>query len=277
MKNFVFAVAVLILTYGCGSDDSPQGASTIGIEGTWDVIETDTNVDSIIIIQGTSFSFDSQLTGESYEGEIHGSTVGNTRRLNVRVTQTSEPQFIGLTSLCIYTVNSNATQSTLACNPPGHSEYPTDYVSTNLTRVFELTKRSSVVTPARLIGTWTSNCTVGIEAIVEILNTTDQSMTVTEYTNGDCTGAIIQSVELSGTYEIGNAVTVTDSGAGTNLTAYEYDFMQTLPIPTTIYNIVYIDDNGVLYLGDTTQELDGSSPALRPNVIFLGIPYEKTP
>jgi len=282
MKNYVFAVVVLILTYGCGSDDSdsPQGASTTEIEGAWEVIETDTNINSIIIIQDTSFSFNSQLSGESYEGEIHGSMVDNTYRLNVRVTQTSDSQYLGQTSLCIYTVNSDASQSTLACNPPGHSEYPTDYVPTNLTRVFDLTKLSSEeVTSARLIGNWSTNCSDigGNKTILNFINATDLIISSENYLNNDCTGDITGSTDSDlYTYSIGNAVIATDNEAGASLMAYELDFIiQDQPF---FYGIAYIDDSGILYLGETTPlGQNGSSPALRPNVINLLSPSTKLP
>ena len=279
MKKSVLAAVILILISGCGgSEDSvaPSSQSTSELNGLWDAVEIDTNSNSVIVIKGSDFSFDSQFGFESYQGQVQTTIVGNIHKLNVKVTQTSEPQFMGKTSLCIYNLNSEATQSTLACNPPGHGAYPTDYVATNLTRVFTLTKRSSVVTPARLLGNWTSECSAGNIVLFNFISNVQLSLTVQGYANSDCSGGIILDQFVSGTYSIGNAIAVTDN-SGASLTAYEFDIVNFQSPSTTVYNIAYIDDYGDFYYGMMTQTLDGSTPELRPNVILLDTSFHQIP
>ena len=281
--RYAVVIFIIIFGFGCsGGDNSPTVSDNpTELQGTWDAIERDTNVDSVFVFNGQEASFDSQLTGESYSGTVSINTGTNPKRLDIHVEQSSETIFIGKNSLCIYSMDDAKTGITLACNAPGYGSYPIGFAATNLTRLFDLTKRTKVVTPTRLKGMWATDCMVGIRVFFDFTNSSQVDFSEEQFSDTSCSGSSIQLHSFKSYYSVGDTATATDANSTSSYTAYSMDLenyeADGISVSPTVfaYDIAYIDDNGVLYFGDTSKGLDGKTPNTRPNVIAFQLGFKK--
>jgi hypothetical protein len=288
-KAFVI-VFTLILFIGCnGSDDSPQTSTSTELEGTWYGEERDTNVTTIIEMNGGSFSYasDPQLSTESYSGSFTITDSGNPGKMALRITSASEPAAVGETGLCLYSIDGAEENIVLACNGPGNPNYPAGFTPTNETRVWDFSKQPATTSAINLIGTWESAClSDGTLAAVdewEFMINGDVTRTLHAYADITCSGTPV-NVTFTGTYSIGASLT-TPGG----YTAYELDALLesnsndsttgTVPAPNTqsyLYTIAHIDDSGTLFFGESIDQPGGSSSQdTRPDSIDFNNPYQR--
>ena len=88
--SIVFTLTAIV---GCGGNDSSPVAGATELEGTWYGEERDTNVPTVVVMKGNTFTYNSdpQYYNESYSGTFSISGTGNPSKLTFHVTQASEP------------------------------------------------------------------------------------------------------------------------------------------------------------------------------------------
>jgi hypothetical protein len=291
MLLFLVSLQLLISCGGGGGSGSDMTGSsgTTELEGKWYGEERDTNVPTVIVMKGDTFTYksDPQYNTESYSGTFSITAAG---KMEMHVENASEPAAAGKTGFCLYSLDNASVNVTLACNAPGNTSYPTAFTATNETRVWDFGKQANTLSAIDLAGTWISECIGDSSTSTGFTDTwqftTNGSVTRILGVYGDvtCSGTPI-TVTYIGSYSIGTGVT-TKGG----YSAYELDAVldQDTPGSTTggtggttppsspinFYTIVYIDDSGLLYLGDSVDFPGGStSQSTRPDTLLLTIPY----
>jgi hypothetical protein len=278
-------VFTLFLFIGCNSsDDSPQTSTSTELEGTWQGEERDTNVTTVIEMNGDSFSYisDPQLSMESYNGTFTITDHGNPRKMTMSVTNAADPLFVGETSLCLYSIDTAKENIVLACNGPGNTNYPAGFTPTNETRVWDFGKQTNNTSAIDLLGTWSGDCLAsGGQSASDVITFMSNGNVIRQlnyYPNTTCSGSSLAPI-LEGTYSIGGSLTTTGGYTAFELDAF-FDTADGVALPSNeridMYMIFYIDNAGTLFFGKSVDQPGGSSdPANRPNTIEFLLPYQR--
>lgn len=270
-----------------GDDNNPEASDTTELEGTWDGEERDTNVPTVMVVQGNSLSYqsDPQFVDEWYDGTF-SLTQGNPSKMALFVSDAWISQYAGKTGLCIYSLDSMKEAAVLACNEPGNPNYPSAFTPTNGTRVWDFSKRADPTNPAAidLAGRWETACfndgTDSYTGMWEFLSNGDVTRMYSVFGNNTCSGAPINITD-TGVYSLGASIDAQ------GYPAYKLDvlFESNNPESSTsveppvvtqnnLYTIVYLDDAGRLFLGESIDAPEGSSSAAtRPTSINFAAAY----
>lgn len=283
--SIVFTLTAIV---GCGGNDSSPVAGATELEGTWYGEERDTNVPTVVVMKGNTFTYNSdpQYYNESYSGTFSISGTGNPSKLTFHVTQASEPLAVGQSSYCLYNIDTAQDNLELACNGPGNPNYPAAFTATNETRVWDFSSLSSTVpvpVPGlNLTGTWSSNCisdsTQSIVDVIDFTSNGNATRTFNIYNNTACSGTATVNY-FDGTYSLGAGVTSDGGFAAYQLDAF-MDSANGITLPPDqqfdVYTIAHIDNTGRLFLGESVDQPGGSStPSTRPNALDFTTPYQR--
>jgi uncharacterized protein (TIGR03067 family) len=120
--------------------------STSSLEGVWTGYEIGGSSGWTVTVQGNQITGNSVDYGELYEGPFTVNTNATPNQIDIVVTQSDFPQYVGATILGIYQITGNTL--TFAGNEPGVPVRPTTFSpgyngTPYLTRVMVLTKESS--------------------------------------------------------------------------------------------------------------------------------------
>ena len=133
MRQMVIVV-VLLVAGACGSEAEPT------LMGVW----TGTEMGAVVTEEWT-FTFTATGASVSSDGEeIYEATYvalpdQDPKAMEIMITDSSYPPFVGLTAPAIYEVDD--TTLILASNEPGVAEVPTGFVASGGTRVWELVRQ----------------------------------------------------------------------------------------------------------------------------------------
>jgi len=132
--------------------------------------------------------------------------------------------------------------------------------------------------PTVLEGTWRKPCgsmDSHYDVITQTFTGNRFESDIRNYTDSNCLNPLsgAPNPTASGTLNIGNVINTT-GGLKANELDTHIDTSNGAPFDEDDYTIFYIDTN-MLYLGDDTGILDGSSPALRPDTLDASRIYER--
>lgn len=133
MRRVVIVLAVLLGTASCGNGDGPS------LPGVWTGIEVGGAP------QEWTFTFDATAASAASEAtEVYAATYvafpdEDPKRMEITITESAYPPFVGLTALVIYKFD--GATLTLASNEPGVADTPTGFDPGGGTRVWELTRK----------------------------------------------------------------------------------------------------------------------------------------
>ena len=133
MRQMVIVV-VLLVAAACGGDAEPT------LVGVW----TGTEVGAAVTEEWTFTFTETGATVSSDGMEIYAATYvarpdQDPKAMEIKISDSSYPPFIGLTAEAIYEVD--GTTLVLASNEPGVAEVPTGFVANGGTRVWELVRQ----------------------------------------------------------------------------------------------------------------------------------------
>lgn len=131
MHRAVIVLAMLLITASCGNGDGPS------LAGVWTGTELGGRHEE------WTFTFDAtDASAESDGTEIYTATYvafpdDDPKRMELTITESAYPPFVGLTALAIYQFD--GATLTIASNEPGVADTPTGFDPGGGTRVWELT------------------------------------------------------------------------------------------------------------------------------------------
>ncbi len=112
----------------------------------------------------------------------------------------------------------------------------------------------------KLIGIWETNCFDGGVAALDLRDPQNAVITEKEWFDSTCDGTEDGNYPLTFSYEVGEIFITTD-----NKEAREFQMTFTFSDAVETYQtIIWIDENGVLFAGQVTDDLDASSVGTRP-------------
>lgn len=94
--------------------------------------------------------------------------------------------------------------------------------------------------------------------------------------DGSCSGSVLDTFSFGGSFTLGG--TVSAPLGVTTVTAHATDLIASYPVSVTLYTLLYVDAAAtpdVLYVGDTSGALDGSTAANRPASLVAQLPYRR--
>ena len=94
------------------------------------------------------------------------------------------------------------------------------------------------------------------------------------YADAACTLTPEVTASSAGSYALGDRV-LTSSGLEVQEIDYVFTRTDSADQASRVYDLVYIQNNSILYRGLVTGANDGLSPDARPNEIFFSQPFDR--
>lgn len=128
-----------------GQDFVGSATSNV-LEGTWKGYEVNGETGWTMTFSGSQVDISDGSHTEWYKGTFSLDTNSAPQKINMTITQSEYPEYIGKIGLGIYKIEGNTL--TLAANEPGNAARPSSFTANEVTRVYVLTKQadSGVIT-----------------------------------------------------------------------------------------------------------------------------------